>query len=77
MDTQVLNKKLELIQWLSTLEDKSTIKKLTEFRKRETKDWWNGISDNEKKSIEKGLKQAENKELESHSKAKELYEEWL
>lgn len=77
MDAQILNEKLELIQWLSSIEDKSIIKKLIEFRKRETKDWWNKISDAEKASIEKGLKQADNNELEPHSKARKLYEKWL
>ncbi|SMP28928.1 hypothetical protein SAMN06264346_11146 [Chryseobacterium profundimaris] len=43
MNTQTLNEKLELIQWLSTLEDTSIIKKLIQFRKEETKDWWNAI----------------------------------
>jgi len=77
MDAQILNEKLELIQWLSSIEDKSIIKKLIEFRKRETKDWWNEILDAEKASIEKGLKQADNNELEPHSKARKLYEKWL
>ncbi len=77
MDARILNEKLELIQWLSSIEDKSIIKKLIEFRKRETKDWWDEISDAEKASIEKGLKQADNNELEPHSKARKLYEEWL
>lgn len=34
MDTQILNKKIELIQWLSSIEDKAIIQKLIEFRKR-------------------------------------------
>lgn len=49
MNTQTLNEKLELIQWLSTLEDTSIIKKLIQFRKEETKDWWNAISEEVKK----------------------------
>lgn len=77
MDTQILNEKLELIQWLSSIEDESIIKKLIEFRKQETKNWWNKISDAEKASIKKGLKQADNNELEPHSKARKLYEKWL
>jgi hypothetical protein len=55
MNTQTLNEKLELIQWLSTLEDASVIKKLIQFRKEETKDWWSLISEEEKESIEKGI----------------------
>ena len=31
MNTQTLNKKIELIQWLSTLEDHSIIEKLLKF----------------------------------------------
>ncbi|WP_312901634.1 hypothetical protein [Chryseobacterium taichungense] len=77
MNTQTLNEKLELIQWLSTLEDASIIKKLIQFRKEETKDWWDSISEEEKKSIEKGISQADNEELKPHSEARQLYGKWL
>lgn len=77
MNTQTLNEKLELIQWLSTLEDASIIKKLIQFRKEETKDWWNSISEEEKKSIEKGISEADNEELKPHSEARQLYGKWL
>lgn len=77
MNSQILNEKLELIQWLSTLEDTSIIKKLIQFRKEETKDWWNSISDEEKKSIEKGIAEANENDLKPHSEARKLYEKWL
>lgn len=77
MNSQILNEKLELIQWLSTLEDTSIIKKLVEFRKEETKDWWNSISDEEKKSIEKGVAEADENDVKPHSEARKLYEKWL
>jgi hypothetical protein len=77
MNTQTLNEKLELIQWLSTLEDTSIIKKLIQFRKEETKDWWDSISEEEKKSIEKGISEADNDELKSHSEARKVYGKWL
>jgi len=77
MNSQILNEKLELIQWLSTLEDTSIIKKLTQFRKEETKDWWNSISDEEKKSIEKGISEADQNDVKPHSEARKLYEKWL
>ncbi|UPQ78216.1 hypothetical protein M0M57_11345 [Flavobacterium azooxidireducens] len=76
-DATLLNQKLELIQWLSTVEDSSLIKKIMELRKKETSDWWNSISDQEKKSIDLGLKDAEEGKLNSHNKARELYEKWL
>ncbi len=53
MNTQTLNEKLELIQWLSTLEDASIIKKRIQFRKEETKDWWNSISEEEKNRLKR------------------------
>ncbi|AZA56612.1 MULTISPECIES: hypothetical protein [Chryseobacterium] len=77
MNTQTLSEKLELIQWLSTLEDTSIIKKLIQFRKEETKDWWDSISEEEKMSIEKGVSEADNDQLKSQSEARKLYGKWL
>lgn len=76
-DTQILNKKIELIQWLSSLEDKAIIEKLVQFRRMEIKDWWDTISHEEKVSVEKGIKDAESKKLNPHSSARKLYEKWL
>lgn len=73
----ILNKKLELIQWLSTIEDSLIIDKIMDLRKKESKDWWNSISESEKESIELGLKDAESGKLNPHSKARELYKKWL
>jgi hypothetical protein len=77
VDLNILNQKLELIQWLSTIEDASIIEKLVELRKMESKDWWKSISENEKESIELGLKDAESGKLNPHAKARELYDKWL
>lgn len=77
MNIQTLNEKLELIQWLSTLEDASVIKKLMLLKKEETKDWWDSLSEAEKKSINEGIAQADNNELKPHSEARKLYGKWL
>lgn len=77
MNTQTLSEKLELIQWLSTLEDTSIIKKLIQFRKEETKDWWDSISEEEKMSVEKGISEADNDQLKPQSEARKLYGKWL
>jgi len=77
MNTEILSEKLKLIQWLSSLEDVSVIKKLTEIRKNETKDWWDSISEEERISIEKGLAEADDKNLKPHSEARKLYEKYL
>lgn len=73
----MLSAKIELIQWLTTLEDSALIQKIIELRKNETKDWWNDIADEEKKSIELGLADAENGKLKPNSAAKKIYGKWL
>nr|WP_315141961.1 hypothetical protein [uncultured Flavobacterium sp.] len=73
----ILNQKLELIQWLSTIEDSAIIQKIMDLRKKESADWWNSISENEKQSIELGLEDAESGKLNEHSEARALYEKWL
>jgi hypothetical protein len=77
IELNLQNKKLELIQWLSTIEDSSIIEKIMDLRKKESSDWWNSISERERKSIENGLKDAESGKLSSHSNARKLYEKWL
>ena len=77
LELSIQNKKLELIQWLSTIEDSSIIEKIMELRNQESIDWWNSISESEKQSIEKGLQDSEAGKLNSHSKAKQLYDKWL
>ncbi len=76
-DTQMLDKKLELIQWLSSLEDTIIIEKLFQFKKTEIKDWWEEITDEENASIQKGIKDADNNKLNPHSSARKIYEKWL
>ena len=73
----IQSKKLELIQWLSTIDDSSLLEKIIELRKRENKDWWNSVSENEKESIERGLEDADAGKLNAHSNARKLYEKWL
>lgn len=76
-ELEIQNKKIELIQWLSTLEDVSIIKKIADLRKNESKDWWDSISETEKSSIEKGIADADAGKLTPHSKAKDIYGKWL
>lgn len=76
MDTQlqIQNKKLELIQWLSTIEDLKFLEKISDLISNEKKkDWWDEISDAEKESLEKGIEQADSGKLNPHSKARAIY----
>jgi hypothetical protein len=77
MGINIQNKKIELIQWLSTLNDESIIEKIMKLRENEKTDWWNEISKEERKSIEKGIQDADSGNLKSHSEAKKIYEKWL
>lgn len=77
IEINLLNKKLELIQWLSTIEDSTIIEKILDLRKKESKDWWDSISESEKESIEKGLNDADSEKLNPHPNARKLYEKWL
>ncbi len=73
-ELQIQNKKLELIQWLSTIEDLKFLEKISDLISREReKDWWNEVSDAERESIEKGMAQADAGKLNPHSKAREIY----
>jgi len=77
IELNIQNKKLELIQWLSTVEDSTIIEKIMDLRKRENEDWWNSISENERNAIEQGLHDANSGKLNPLSNAKKLYEKWL
>lgn len=77
MELDIKKTKIDLIQWLTTLEDPDLIQKLIELRKNESKNWWNEISESEKKSIKKGISEADNGILKPHSEAKKIYEKWL
>lgn len=75
MEISLQNTKIELIQWLTTLEDKSVIQKILDLRSSD--DWWDKISEVEKKSIEKGISDANQGKLNTHDKAQEIYGKWL
>lgn len=77
IELNLQNKKLELIQWLSSIEDSTVIEKIIELRKIESKAWWNSISESEKEAIENGIKDANSGKLNPHSNARKIYEKWL
>ena len=77
LDFNIESKKLALIQWLTSLNDVSMIDKILELKQKETKDWWDETSDEEKKSIEKGLEDANSGKLKPHSEIRKKYEKWL
>lgn len=77
LDFNIESKKLALIQWLTSLNDVSMIDKILELKNKESKDWWDETSDEEKKSIKKGLEDANSGKLKPHSEIRKKYEKWL
>jgi len=73
MALNVQNAKIELIQWLTTVEDTDMLKKLLEFRNSSTYE----LSEAERKSVEEGLEDLKNGEVIPHAEAKKIYEKWL
>ena len=76
-ENNIPDQKIELIKWVSSLENKSIIEKLLQLKKTETKNWWATIQDQEKRSILQGIEDAENNKLNPHSSVRRLYEKWL
>ncbi|HZW78694.1 MAG TPA: hypothetical protein VFF21_10370 [Flavobacteriaceae bacterium] len=75
MEAEILSDKLELIQWLSSIEDETVIRELMEFREQQISH--KKISDAAKRSIALGMQQADEKKLKSHSEVRKVYEKWL
>jgi hypothetical protein len=77
-ELELQNKKLELIQWLSTIEDINFLEKISELIiKEKKKDWWDNASEDEKSKIEIGINQANTGQLNEHHKARAIYAKWL
>ena len=73
----IQERKLELIQWLSVIDDVSLLDKLAELKEQSTVDWWDEISEAERESVSKGLEDADAGRLKPHSDARAVYEKWL
>lgn len=77
MDLNIQNVKIDLIQWLTTIEDAATLKKLLKFRESEAKAIVHELSDAEKDAIDKGLEDLKSGNVVSQSEAKKVYGKWL
>ena len=67
--------KLELIEWLSRLNDSRTIEYLKSLKDSalSKNDWWDDLSEEERQGIERGLKDIENGHTVSHKQVKSEY----
>jgi len=74
MDIQA--EKLNLIKWLTEVNEPSVIERFIALKKEQTVDWWDDISNDEKAEIEEGLAQADRGEVFSHEEVMQKYQQW-
>jgi predicted transcriptional regulator len=77
-DMSMEKDKLEIIKWVTTLKDETSIERLKMLKDSRAKaDWWEQISDEEKNAVDKGLADIKAGRLKPHQEVKKLYEKWL
>jgi predicted transcriptional regulator len=71
--------KLNLIEWITKLNDSSIVEKLKNIKEEytNTKDWWDELTNEEIASINKGLKDIEEGKVHSHENVRKRYEKYL
>ena len=57
MDISV--KKIELIEWLTKIDDEGLINKISALKKETEVDWWDSLNDEQRQDIEAGLEDLE------------------
>lgn len=75
----IQTEKLDLIEWISRLNDNSIIDKLKKIKEdySKSKDWWNTLNQEEIESINRGLKDFKEGRTHSHDTARMIYEKYL
>ena len=77
-DMNLEKDKLEIIKWVTTIKDDTSIEKLKMLRDNPKKlDWWDEITSEEKNAIDKGLADIKAGRVRPHKEARKMYEKWL
>jgi predicted transcriptional regulator len=74
MDIQT--EKLNLIKWLTDVQEPAIIKRFVALKQKQQTDWWDEISAEERAEIEEGLAQADKGEILSHETVMAKYQQW-
>ena len=74
MDIQL--EKLNLIKWLTDVDEPSVIERFIALKNQQQGDWWNDISEDERMEIDEGLAQADRGEVLSHEEVMAKYDKW-
>lgn len=75
----IQSEKLNLIEWISKLDDSSIIDRLKNIQNEylKSKDWADTLNEEELESINRGLKDFEESRTHSHETARKIYEKYL
>lgn len=67
--------KIELIEWLTKLEDDETIEylKVVKDSKQTNHDWWDDLTEEQLKGIERGLRDIEKGSVTPHNEVRRRY----
>ena len=77
-ETNLEKEKLEIIKWVTTIKDDTSIERLKMLRDNPKKlDWWDEITREEKNAIDKGLADIKAGRVKPHKEVRKLYEKWL
>ena len=74
MDIQL--EKLNLIKWLTDVDEPSVIERFIALKNQQQGDWWNDITEDERMEIDEGLAQADRGEVLSHEEVMAKYDKW-
>jgi hypothetical protein len=70
--------KIEIIKWVRTIKDDTSLEKLKMLRDNPKRsDWWGEIAAEEKAAIDKGLADIKAGRVKPHKEARKIYEKWL
>ena len=67
-------RKINLINWISTLQEESVLEKVEKIQKEKI-DWWDTTSEEDKKAINEGLEQLDRGEYLTHSQVRSKIKE--
>ena len=75
----IQTEKLDLIEWITKLNDTSIINRLRQIKEDYSKseDWWDTLKKEEIESIYRGLKDFEEGRIHTHDSARRIYEKYL
>jgi hypothetical protein len=62
-------RKINIINWISSLQEEDIIAKMEEIQK-EKADWWNTVNNKDKEAINEGLEQLDKGEFLTHSQVR-------